>query len=330
MIINDIKVERNFCHTVVEAKFDNVSILTIGRGSYMEGASIRSTLPASILIGQFCSISSGLLCMMQQNDYSRVTTSSDIMVAPLPTLALCPRHPLRGQIIIQNDVCIGPNVTVMAGVVIGNGAVVLGNSCVEGNIPPYAVAGGNPARVIEYRFSKEQIKNLQNIAWWDWSDDIIMARKPDFSLPIQDFIDTYKRPTPGKIEKDFRRILFFPDFGMEYCFWRHVIGAYCDECRKNASPAGGGAEFLIYIPEDKETDNHIDELESFLKGRYDGTGDINVQVGQIADESELFAVSDSYITSRAYETVTRTCMADRFGVTILSGADWPIRFASAK
>ena len=64
----------------------------------------------------------------------------------------------KRQIIIGNDVTIGVNVTIMGGVTIGNGAVVGANSLVTKDIPPYAIVGGNPAKIIKYRFEDEIIE----------------------------------------------------------------------------------------------------------------------------------------------------------------------------
>ena len=73
-----------------------------------------------------------------------------------------------GDIVIGNDVWIGENVTIMSGITIGNGVVIAANSTVVKNIPDYALVGGNPATIIRYRFSSEQIEKLLKISWWDW------------------------------------------------------------------------------------------------------------------------------------------------------------------
>ena len=77
---------------------------------------------------------------------------------------------------IENDVWIGANVTIMDGVKISNGAVIGANSLVTKNIPPYAIAKGYPAKIVKFRFSKSQIKQLLNIAWWYRSDKWIISR----------------------------------------------------------------------------------------------------------------------------------------------------------
>jgi virginiamycin A acetyltransferase len=57
----------------------------------------------------------------------------------------------------------------MPGVNIGNGAIIGGRSVVSRDVPAYCIAVGNPATVIKKRFSDEIIKELQNLAWWNWS-----------------------------------------------------------------------------------------------------------------------------------------------------------------
>lgn len=103
-------------------------------------------------------------------------------------------HPAsKGDVVIGNDVWIGANVTIMSGVVIGDGAVIANNSHVVKNVEPYAIVGGNPARLIRYRFSPEQISQLLEIKWWDWDDAKINRCAPllcqtDIDLFIQQAI----------------------------------------------------------------------------------------------------------------------------------------------
>ena len=80
-------------------------------------------------------------------------------------------HPAtKGDVVIGNDVWLGENVTIMSGVHIGDGAVIANNSHVVKNVEPYSLVGGNPAKLIKYRFNPEQIKKLLEIKWWDWDD----------------------------------------------------------------------------------------------------------------------------------------------------------------
>ena len=88
-------------------------------------------------------------------------------------------HPsTKGNIIIGNDVYIGQNATIMSGVTIGDGAVIANNSHVVKNVEPYSIVGGNPAKLIKYRFTTEQISKLLEIKWWDWDDEKINKFTP--------------------------------------------------------------------------------------------------------------------------------------------------------
>ena len=88
-------------------------------------------------------------------------------------------HPsTRGDVVIGNDVWIGDGVTIMSGVRIGDGAVIAANSHVVKDVEPYTLVGGNPARFIKYRFSREHIEKLLAIQWWNWEDDKINRLSP--------------------------------------------------------------------------------------------------------------------------------------------------------
>lgn len=88
-------------------------------------------------------------------------------------------HPhSKGDVIIGNDVWIGMGATILSGVTIGDGAVIAAHSLVTKDVPPYAIAGGNPARIIRLRFPEEVICRLQAIAWWDWPIEKIRQGMP--------------------------------------------------------------------------------------------------------------------------------------------------------
>lgn len=74
---------------------------------------------------------------------------------------------------IGNDVWIGAKVTIMDGVSIGDGAIVAAGSVVVKDVPPYAIVGGAPAKVIKYRYSEEMISRLLEIKWWNLPDEKI-------------------------------------------------------------------------------------------------------------------------------------------------------------
>jgi serine acetyltransferase len=78
----------------------------------------------------------------------------------------------------------------MSGVTIGDGAIIANNSHVVKNVEPYSLVGGNPAKLIKYRFDPEIIEKLLMIKWWDWDDEKINKFTPLLcSSNIQNFID---------------------------------------------------------------------------------------------------------------------------------------------
>ena len=98
----------------------------------------------------------------------------------------------NGDVIIGNDVWIGENVTIMSGVKIGNGVVIATNSHIVKDIPDYAIIGGNPAKLIRFRFTEEQIEKLLKIQWWNWDDNKVNENVPLLcSTNIDNFINKH-------------------------------------------------------------------------------------------------------------------------------------------
>lgn len=197
-------------------KGKNVSYLTLGDGSYISGASYEKVMwRGHVLVGNYCSISHGIKLVVAQNhDYRKVTTypfdnpklfkifqsvypnMKHITDKPHIDLISCSYNP--HQIIIGNDVWIGSGVTIMGGVHIGSGAVIGTNSTVTKDIPPYAIAAGNPARVVKYRFDQETIKKFMAIKWWNWDVKKIMENAPLMS-DVEKFLEKHYTPDLEKV-----------------------------------------------------------------------------------------------------------------------------------
>ena len=97
----------------------------------------------------------------------------------------------KGETTIGNDVWIGEGVTIKGGVTIGDGAVLAMNACVTRDVPPYAIVGGVPAKIIRYRFDNNIIQGLLSIRWWDKPEDWIIEHAPDF-CDITKFINNFR------------------------------------------------------------------------------------------------------------------------------------------
>lgn len=93
---------------------------------------------------------------------------------------------------IGNDVWLGQNVIITNGANIGNGVIAAAGAVITKDVPDYAVVAGVPARVIRYRFSPEQIKALNKIAWWDWPDEKIREYYDDFFADVDVFIKKHE------------------------------------------------------------------------------------------------------------------------------------------
>ena len=94
---------------------------------------------------------------------------------------------------IGNDVWIGARSLVMDGVTIGDGAIVAAGSVVAKDVPPFAIVGGAPAKLIRYRFPQEMIDRLEDIKWWNLPDEKITEKVDLFHVanPTIDDVDRY-------------------------------------------------------------------------------------------------------------------------------------------
>ena len=159
-----------------------ISGVNVFIGKYTYGSSYIQILKwteenNSVRIGRFCSLSYGLKIFTGGNHrkdwistypFGHINPSS-LFIPPVIG------HPDKNKpVVIENDCWIGRDVTIMSGVTIHNGAVIAANSHVVTSIPPYAIAGGNPAKVIRYRFNEETIVRILKIKWWDFPKDKLL------------------------------------------------------------------------------------------------------------------------------------------------------------
>ncbi len=81
----------------------------------------------------------------------------------------------KGDVTIGSDVWIGHGATIIGPAVIGDGAIIGASALVLGDVPPYAVVGGIPAKILKYRFDEEKIKKLLSVKWWDKNEKEIKS-----------------------------------------------------------------------------------------------------------------------------------------------------------
>jgi len=128
-------------------------------------------------IGKFCSIGPNVVAGLGNHPVEKnVTTSPRLFLKG--KFLLEDRYDQFAIVTIGNDVWIGFEAVIMAGVTIGDGAVIGARALVTKDIPPYTIVGGVPAKPIKKRFSEKTIETLLQIRWWDWSKEKIQKHIP--------------------------------------------------------------------------------------------------------------------------------------------------------
>lgn len=125
-----------------------------------------------LIIGRYCAIARGVQFIMNGANHKM----SGISTYPFQIFGngwerVMPSMgdlPYKGDTVIGNDVWVGYEALIMPGVNVGNGAIISSRSVVVSDVPAFAVAGGNPAKVIRDRFDESTVARLEQIAWWDW------------------------------------------------------------------------------------------------------------------------------------------------------------------
>ncbi len=136
-----------------------------------------------LIIGRFCSIACGAKFLFNCANHSLKSLSSYTFPLfykewELDKADVATAWDNRGDIIIGNDVWIGYEAVIMAGVHIGDGAIIGTRAVVTKDVPPYTIVGGVPAREIRKRFDAVTIERLQALKWWNWPEDRIRQNLP--------------------------------------------------------------------------------------------------------------------------------------------------------
>lgn len=306
--------------------------LTIDADSYIVGAQVQNAMQFHVEAGRHC-LSIGKVCSLADSITFMLDMSHDYLsvIQGEPSFlpegggGLSQKKKIRekGTIILQNDVWLGHGVTVMPGVILRNGSAAATNAVVTKDVPPYAIVGGNPARILRYRFDEKTIAGLQKIAWWDWPKDKQTARKNDFALPAEAFVEKYLAEAEKRLanvppaKSCAETVLFIPDVDEPFPLYPKVLAQYLGKDRPDW-------ELLIYLPRNKSSQKNLQMIENILRNYEKCDTSVTLQTGTDLDERMLFQYADYYVTTRGLQTVHRTCLADLYGTKILFGTDDPI------
>ena len=131
-----------------------------------------------LIIGKFCSIACGTKFLFNCANHALKSLSTYTFPLfyeewELEKSNITTAWDNKGDIVIGNDVWIGYEAVIMAGVHIGDGAIIAARAVVTKDVPSYTIVGGTPAKEIRKRFDAEIIEQLLILKWWDWSTDKI-------------------------------------------------------------------------------------------------------------------------------------------------------------
>ncbi len=164
--------------------------------TYFEETNVISTLGFAsythspcwnVVVGRYCSIATGLHVMGMRHPIERITSSGITFDNAKPHYRAIyrdfnldkdnisnPEVALMGpDPVVEHDVWIGMNVTLARGIRLHSGCVVAAGAVVTKDVPPYAVVGGNPAKLIKFRFSEKMIYRLIASSWWERNPSVI-------------------------------------------------------------------------------------------------------------------------------------------------------------
>lgn len=161
----------------------NHSLISIGKKTYGGIHALTFDDHSKLIIGNYCSIAPQVSFMLSADHYTdRISTYPyrvKIMGEQVEGLT-------KGNIRVDDDVWIGYGATIMSGVHIGQGAVVAAGAVVTKDVPPYAIVGGVPAKVIKYRFDEELIEELLKIDYSKLDENMIETHIEELYQPLND------------------------------------------------------------------------------------------------------------------------------------------------
>lgn len=167
-------------------KYHQIEIGLYSYGLFSMDLSPVVGLPRGTIVGRYTSVGGGLVVLNGSHPIKRMSSHPFFFNSDFGFVSTR-LNKRRSTLVIGNDVYIGANVTIMPSVTeIGDGAVIAAGSVVLKNVTPYAVVGGNPAKIIKYRFTPEVIEKIQGSKWWEKNIEELRANEQEFYVFLKD------------------------------------------------------------------------------------------------------------------------------------------------
>lgn len=335
-------------------KYLSYSTAHIGRGTYCWNTTVDNgiereykfgKLNSNYQVGQFNCIAEGLKVILGRN-HNLKSVETGALTLMLNATGHNIEHPAaefnqKSTVVIQNDVWIGGNVTIMAGVTVHNGAVIARNSHVVKDVPPYAIVGGNPAHIIGYRYTEDLIDKMLKIRWWNWSMEKLTENIDYFTEDVQGFCDRFypeaKRQYDAiaKLEKDPLDTYFmFVDYYEDYCSYPYILESFLDMYMQDEDK-----KLVLFVQDDtvsekgaisEEVYQNIASIVDDINNSPDIRCKVELMHGSRTKAEQRFYRCHHYIISRTYWAVDFSDIADLYGIEVIAGCDSKIPFVKKR
>lgn len=164
-------LKRNMHNQTIANNFFNIDLVEVGNASYGELNVISFANKCRLYIGNYVSIAQEVVFLLDVEHRLDCISTYPFKVK---TVKLCKAEAFgKGDIIVDDDVWIGYRAIILSGVHLGKGAIIAAGAVVTKDVPPYAIVGGNPAKVIKYRFDKNIIDKLMEFDFEKLENDFV-------------------------------------------------------------------------------------------------------------------------------------------------------------
>ena len=173
----------NRFNTTIPLNIFDINSVFIGKHTYGGIAVLNYNNYYKLTIGNYCSIATDVMFILDADHYTKHISSFPFKVKMLGEQF---EGVSKGDIIVDDDVWIGYGATIMSGVHISQGAVIAAGAVVTKDVPPYAIVGGVPAKVIKYRFEPEMIEKLLKVDYSKLTKEMIEDHIDDLYVDLKD------------------------------------------------------------------------------------------------------------------------------------------------